>query len=878
MKKLLNILLLTMIVGLFASSSSLMAQPANNDCVNAEDISNAFDDSVANSCAVQVMGPFSNVGATVAADEITITGLTGTETSPSGGGCCLCEANTAAGDLQGTVWFSFTPANTGDYFIEAIAQSSSNGCGGTLGTFEDTQLIIYSSSDGTCGGLTFVDCNEDGPSSAGALYPAGLSVNLTSGTTYYMMVDEYAALEGGEFCVEVTSQACAVCPNNNCEAGETYATCPDDCPCTVEGNFITWDPAGGAAGTGGYALSAAPVIFCAEDVPVENGLNPSPEVAYIMLVVAGESLTDVDGNGRGEYDITTTEGTLYDTGATPAITTMAEDNFIFYLTVTQADIDAAAGGITFVSVNGDAGACVYTFGINWPVDVTGSSDIASLCPGNTACGDNICDAAISEDFCTCPNDCTADCAELVGVFAAWDGAGWTGSATPTAYCAEPTTGEAFPTGDSYIPFAIFGYDCLNYNLTSSAGTVYRYDGVTAGSVAPNSSVPDAIIAYLAIAESDLAAGPITITAVDSDTGQSCSTTLEINTVTPVYTNLLDILPGAEAPCGADCGTPFTVTAFEVFSNESYILPGVIAGNSYIVDICTGTGAGSWTPELSAISPNGTVDGTSGGNCSLSFTASEDGDYIILIEEQGGCFGATNPTDNGNLTVQCDDSASAAVCPNRLAILVNLEGIYDAAGDTMLNTFAAVEAFPLAQPYSGMPWNYAGTEAIASAGDASSILVDWVLVELYDPATGMLSDSQACLLTTSGIIIGTDGYTPLFSQASSDKHLIVRHRNHVDIVSNLPVTIPGGIDMTDPQNVMGGTGQLTAVGTSFAMNTGDGNGDGVITYADFNAYTGSDMTPNVYSPGDYSMDANITIDDYNAYYNHVTHIGLDIIRY
>ena len=54
-----------------------------------------------------------------------------------------------------------------------------------------------------------------------------------------------------------------------------------------------------------------------------------------------------------------------------------------------------------------------------------------------------------------------------------------------------------------------------------------------------------------------------------------------------YTNLNTVMPGGVAPCDPDCGTVFTITAFEVWSSEAYIFYGVIEGNSYTVDICTG---------------------------------------------------------------------------------------------------------------------------------------------------------------------------------------------------------------------------------------------------------------------------------------------------
>ncbi len=134
--------------------------------------------------------------------------------------------------------------------IEAIAQSSTNGCGGVLGASEDTQILIYESNDGSCNSLSFFDCNEDGPSAAGTNYPAGDSFNLTAGTTYYLIVDEYYfnGLETGTFCIEVTFED--TCPSNSgctnvCASNYDpsavvddgsciYPSCDDGCALTID--------------------------------------------------------------------------------------------------------------------------------------------------------------------------------------------------------------------------------------------------------------------------------------------------------------------------------------------------------------------------------------------------------------------------------------------------------------------------------------------------------------------------------------------------------------------------------------------------------------------------------------------------------------------
>jgi hypothetical protein len=117
-----------------------------------------------------------------------------------------------------------------------------------------------------------------------------------------------------------------------------------------------------------------------------------------------------------------------------------------------------------------------------------------------------------------------------------------------------------------------------------------------------------------------------------------------------------------SPCGATCGTP-TVTGFEVWSNEAYILGQLTAGSEYDYMLSTPSGPG-WNPTMTLAAWDGTnvgavvafVDGRS-----LSATIPTDGNYIIIVSETGNCNGAaTNGIDNGTLSIDC--GTGGATCP------------------------------------------------------------------------------------------------------------------------------------------------------------------------------------------------------------------------
>ncbi|MEM9820885.1 MAG: T9SS type A sorting domain-containing protein [Bacteroidota bacterium] len=118
-----------------------------------------------------------------------------------------------------------------------------------------------------------------------------------------------------------------------------------------------------------------------------------------------------------------------------------------------------------------------------------------------------------------------------------------------------------------------------------------------------------------------------------------------------------------APCdpGTGCVTN-EITAFEVFASEAYAMDNIVLGGSYTFSMCNGTGAGTWVPDFTIIAPSGTIDAFGlgdGDGCSISWTASEGGTYLIVINEAGQCGGGNNTmTANGFPAITCDGVA----CP------------------------------------------------------------------------------------------------------------------------------------------------------------------------------------------------------------------------
>ncbi len=96
-------------------------------------------------------------------------------------------------EVENDIWFFFTAPAGGAVQIETI----------DIGANDDTQVAVYSSSDGTCAGDTLtVGCNDD---ISGTDYMSLLELTgLTPGDTYFVQVDGWQGT-AGEFDIEITT-------------------------------------------------------------------------------------------------------------------------------------------------------------------------------------------------------------------------------------------------------------------------------------------------------------------------------------------------------------------------------------------------------------------------------------------------------------------------------------------------------------------------------------------------------------------------------------------------------------------------------------------------------------------------------------------------
>lgn len=199
----------------------------------------------------------------------------------------------------------------------------------------------------------------------------------------------------------------------------------------------------------------------------------------------------------------------------------------------------------------------------------------------------------------------------------------------------------------------------------------------------------------------------------------------------------------------------------------------------------------------------------------------------------------------------------------------LEGAF-IAPSSMSTTLRTANNLPLTQPYNRLPWNYAGTESVATASAIPTNAVDWVLLEAHT-AAGALVETRAAFLLNNGAIVDADGITNgvrfLSITSGNSYKFVIRHRNHLDVAGINTVAVPNATpyNFADPTQVVSGNQQLTPLtgSTLYGLRAGDTTGGGVISFADFNKYRSLVGTATPYSDGDCNLNGTVAGDDFTV---------------
>lgn len=192
----------------------------------------------------------------------------------------------------------------------------------------------------------------------------------------------------------------------------------------------------------------------------------------------------------------------------------------------------------------------------------------------------------------------------------------------------------------------------------------------------------------------------------------------------------------------------------------------------------------------------------------------------------------------------------------VALLVRLflDGPYDASTGSQHDSLRVRNLIPLSEPYTALGYGLPGgggetvaTSTLATTGPDA--IVDWVVVELRDPAQPTTVTAARCLLLQrdGDVVDPLTGGPVHFGLAPGMHHISVRHRNHLGAMTAVPRALgPAAtmIDLTLPATPTYGTDArklLTGVALLWA---GDTNGDAMVKYAG----NGNDRDPILQSIG------------------------------
>ncbi len=160
----------------------------------------------------------------------------------------------------------------------------------------------------------------------------------------------------------------------------------------------------------------------------------------------------------------------------------------------------------------------------------------------------------------------------------------------------------------------------------------------------------------------------------------------------------------------------------------------------------------------------------------------DGNYAVV--------GAYLEDENLNGANTLGSAGSAYIFkrpPVSIAAKVLLQGPYD-SGTQMHTNLSTL--LPTQEPYTLL--GFAGLENTGATTSNTIIgtqnIVDWVVLELRD-ASYMSVAARAALLKSNGEIVAADGVSPVVfeSVAAGNYHVVVRHRNHLGVMTKLPIS-------------------------------------------------------------------------------------------
>jgi hypothetical protein len=269
---------------------------------------------------------------------------------------------------------------------------------------------------------------------------------------------------------------------------------------------------------------------------------------------------------------------------------------------------------------------------------------------------------------------------------------------------------------------------------------------------------------------------------------------------------------------------------------------------------------------------------------VSYTDTGSANLVLLVDPDGSGNFATSTVQTINSTsyngttktvsfagiTSLTDGAVFTLAFRRNLLNLNakvyLQGAWN--GSSMDTALKAGGLLPATDPYG------LNTTPKVSPNSATVPVVDWVRVELRDPVTPTtVIASRAAFVLADGTIVDTNYTQPLsFPVAAGQYKVVIRHRNHLGIMSASAIDFSSGSGTADftngttPTYTHTNAAQANLGGGISGMWGGDANGDGKVYYTSsgndpdwiLNNPLGGDPNGYViaYSTGDVNMDGQV----------------------
>jgi len=203
---------------------------------------------------------------------------------------------------------------------------------------------------------------------------------------------------------------------------------------------------------------------------------------------------------------------------------------------------------------------------------------------------------------------------------------------------------------------------------------------------------------------------------------------------------------------------------------------------------------------------------------------------------------------------------------QLECRIFLEGAYDVALHQMRTDLKNAGIIPLTSPYAS---------DVRRVNDIPADVVDWILLELCTNPNGQAIASRCAFLRSDGRIVDLNGTTTAiaFNAPVGDYYLVVRHRNHLSIMSagtkSLKSHFAENYDFTsDISQYYGQDAKLleSSPVSRFGLYAGDADGNDQVQNNDKNDYWKVQVGTFGYLEADFNLNAQVQNDDNNDFWN------------